>query len=207
MKTLITGLLLSCLLSNCTTDSKKEGQIATETGSASKIKADAVEIQPQSGPDTLKGSLNAIAHGKIGNMNISISYHSPAVRGRIVWGGLVPYDKVWVTGAHMATAISFDQDLLVGSTPLPAGQYALFTIPGKETWTIIINKNWQQHLTDNYDPKEDVVRVQVKPETGEPHQERLRYAVEGEGESAGEIVMYWEKTEISLPVSLKPQRQ
>ena len=70
-------------------------------------------------------------------------------------------------------------------------------------WTLILNKNWQQHLTDNYDPKDDVVRVQVKPETEEPHQERLRYVIETESPTSCEVVIYWEKLEISLPVSIQ----
>jgi hypothetical protein len=199
MKTFIMALFLAGLLSNCSTKEAKDG---AETGPASKTKNAAIEIHPQSEPDTLKGSLDASANGKIGDMNISISYHSPAVRGRIVWGGLVPFDKVWVTGAHMATAITFDQDVLVGNSTIPSGKYALFTIPGKEDWTIIINKNWQQHLTDNYDAKEDVVRFQVKPETEETFQERLRYALEAESATEGEIVIYWEKLEISIPVKI-----
>ncbi len=162
-----------------------------------------VVIQKQSEPDTLKGSLDAMAVGRIGGVDIKILYHSPAVRGRIIWGGLVAFDKVWVTGAHSATSIEFSKDVVIGETTVTAGKYALFTIPGKEEWTIIINKNWQQHLTDKYDEKLDVVRVKVKPEMEENSQERLRYEIEVEKDTAGEIVIYWEKLEVSLPVSVK----
>lgn len=125
------------------------------------------------------------------------------MRERIIWGGLVPFDKVWVTGAHSATSIEFSKDLVIGGKLVAAGKYAFFTIPGKSEWTIIINKNWRQHLTDRYDEKEDVVRVKVKPETEDRHQERLRYAVEIDSNTEGEIVVYWEKLEISLPFNLK----
>jgi hypothetical protein len=123
------------------------------------------------------------------------------VRGRIIWGGLVPFDQVWVTGAHSATSIEFSNKVQIGGVKLPAGKYGFFTIPSKTEWTIIINKNWRQHLTDNYDIKDDLVRIKVKPETEETHQERLRYAIE-EGSNKGEIVVYWEKLEISLDVTV-----
>jgi hypothetical protein len=158
-------------------------------------------IQPQTERDMLKGSLKAMATGKIGNTVITINYHSPAVRGRVIWGGLVPLDQVWVAGAHRATSVEFEGPVKIGNVEVPSGKYALFTIPSKTEWTIIINKNWDQHLTDNYDVKEDVVRIKVKPETEEAHQERLRYMIEPEGDNKGEIVMYWEKLEVSLPIA------
>jgi Protein of unknown function (DUF2911) len=185
-------------------NSKKEAT-TSETKSDStntKPKPALVIIQKQSEPDTLKGSLEAKATGKVGEAEIKIHYHSPAVRGRIIWGGLVPYDKVWVTGAHSATSVEFSKDVIIGSTTVAAGKYALFTIPGKDEWTIIINKNWEQHLTDDYDEKLDVVRVKVKPEMEESNQERLRYEFE-EKNGKGEIVVYWEKLEVSLEFKVK----
>jgi Protein of unknown function (DUF2911) len=158
-------------------------------------------IQQQAVPDTLKGSLKAVATGKIDNTVVTINYHSPAVRGRVIWGGLVPFEQVWVTGAHRATSIEFEGPVQIEGVKIPAGKYALFTIPSKTEWTIIINKNWDQHLTDNYDTKDDVVRVKVKPEIEKSNQERLRYVIESEGSSNGEIVVYWERLEISLPVT------
>lgn len=160
-------------------------------------------IQPQSEPDTLKGSLQAEATGQIGTANVQLNYYSPAVRGRVVWGGLVPYDQVWVTGAHMATNLQFDQALTIGGQAIPAGKYAFFTIPGKDEWTVILNKNWEQHLADKYDQKEDLVRVKVKPETVEQHQERLRYEINSLSENQGEIVVSWEKQRITLPVAVR----
>ncbi len=197
---IILSLAASINFISCNTKKSVSEQKPNEAATPSETKKEeAVIIQKQSEPDTLKGSLKAEAIGRIGNTEIKISYHSPSVRGRIIWGGLVAYDKVWVTGAHKATSIEFNNDLEIGGKVIPSGKYALFTIPGKEEWTIIINKNWQQHLTDNYDAKDDIVRVKVKPETDEANQERLRFAVENGGNSKGEIVMYWEKLEVSLP--------
>jgi hypothetical protein len=164
---------------------------------------DSAIIEEQSVEDDKKGSLKAKATATLGITNINIAYYSPAVRGRIIWGGLVPFDKVWVTGAHSATSIEFNQDLVIASKTIAAGKYAFFTIPGKEEWTIILNKNWHQHLTDRYDEKEDVLRVNVKPEVKEKNQERLRYVIEKDSETQGVFVVYWEKIEISLPFSIK----
>lgn len=196
-------LLLAVGLAACTAKKESANTTVAVDTVQSKVKPPAVVILKQTEPDTLKGSLDAVASGKMGDAQISISYHSPAVRGRIIWGGLVPFDKVWVTGAHMATSIELAKDFLIGDTTVPAGKYALFSIPGKDEWVLIINKNWQQHLTDDYDQKQDVVRVKVKPETQQEMQERLRYEIESENNSEGEIVIYWEKLEVSLPVKLK----
>lgn len=161
------------------------------------------EIPIQSEPDTLKGSIQARANGEIGQAHLTINYYSPAVRGRIIWGGLVPFDKVWSTGAHMATNITTDQSLIVEGVTLDAGTYALFTIPGRDEWMIIINRNWEQHLADDYDTKDDVVRVKVKPVIKETNQERLRYSVTAVSESEGKIVIAWKKLEIPLAIKVK----
>lgn len=151
--------------------------------------------------DTIKKSIPAEATATIAGADIKINYHSPGVKGRVIWGGLVPYDKVWVTGAHMATAMEIGKDFEAGGKKIPAGKYALFTIPGKEKWTVIINKNWEQHLADKYDEKEDVVRIQVKPEAT-THTERLKYSIEETGKSEASIRISWEKVSISFPIKL-----
>ena len=202
MKNFISIIFLASIISLMGCGGNNSKQESTKKSDVAENKtANLIVIQPQAEQDTLKGSLPAEATGKIGDTEINISYHSPAVRGRIIWGGLVPYDKVWVTGAHMATKIEFSKDVLVANKIIPSGSYALFTIPGKDEWVIIINKNWEQHLADNYDEKDDVVRVKIKPEIEGTNQERLRYAIEADGKTEGEIVVYWGKVEISLPVS------
>lgn len=194
MNKLFAALVILFVIGGCS----KKAEVKTSQPSQAAL-SEGTEIRPQTEQDTLKGSLAAVATGTVGNTHVKITYHSPAVRERIIWGGLVPYDKVWVTGAHMATTVEFDQPVSLGGRTIAAGKYALFTIPGRETWTMILNKNWSQHLTDDYDEKEDIVRVKVNPELESSHQERLRYAVESEGTDSGEIVMNWEKIEVSLP--------
>lgn len=187
------------LLLSCT--QKQEAKTETTPPVTDKKSMEAVVIQPQTESDTLKGSLKALVTGKIGNTVVTINYYSPAVRGRVIWGGLVPMDQVWVTGAHKATSVEFEGAVKIGDVEVPGGKYSLFTIPSKDEWTIIINKNWDQHLADEYDQKDDLVRIKVKPKTEEVNQERLRYVIESEERKKGEIVVYWEKLEVSLPIT------
>src|SRR3990167_5853083 len=92
----------------------------------------------------------------VGNNHLHIDYGSPSVRGRNIWNGLVAYDQVWATGAHKATWIEFSEDVKINSQLIPKGKYGFFTIPNKKEWTIILNKDWDMHLADDYTPKNDV---------------------------------------------------
>lgn len=152
--------------------------------------------------DTSKKSIKSMAVAVINGDSVKINYHSPGVRKRIIWGGLVPYNEVWVTGAHDATNIEFPMTILIGGIQVPAGKYAFFTIPGKKEWTIIINKNWQQHLAFDYDEKEDVVRIKVKPAKN-AHTERLQYFIETPKGKNPRIAVAWEKVRIEIPFFIK----
>ncbi len=153
--------------------------------------------------DTSKKSIPSEASNTIGSATINIKYHSPAVRGRVIWGGLVSYDNVWVTGAHSATTIEVDKDFMVGGKTIPSGKYALFTIPSKDEWTIIINKNWDQHLADEYDEKDDIVRVKAKPAITTAITERLKYEIESVTANTGNIVISWEKIRVSFQIAVR----
>jgi hypothetical protein len=163
---------------------------------------EAVCYNPNLVKDTSKRSIKSAAVGIIGHDSVKINYHSPGVRGRIIWGGLVPYDDVWVTGAHDATTLEINRPIIVGGKEIPAGKYAIFTIPGKTEWTVIINTKWQQHLATEYDQKEDVVRIKVKP-IKQAHTERLQYFIEPGKGTTGKIAVAWEKIRIELPVTVK----
>ncbi len=152
--------------------------------------------------DTSKKSIPSETKKLIGNTDIKINYHSPAVRGRVIWGGLVPYDAVWVTGAHKATTLEVGKDFKIGNKKIPAGKYALFTIPGKDEWTLIINKNWNQHLADDYSESEDVVRLKVKPKTTDEIIERLNYEIDQQGERIADIIIRWEKLRVSFGIEI-----
>ena len=149
-----------------------------------------------------KKSIPSEARLGIDDTEIRIKYHSPAVRGRVIWGGLVPYDTVWVTGAHSATTFETGKDFKMGGKLIPAGKYALFTIPGKEEWIIILNKNWDQHLTDDYSETEDIVRIKAKPLSTNESTERLNYSIiEKDGQMA-EIIISWEKLRVPFAIEV-----
>ena len=109
----------------------------------------------------------AKAMGKIGAATINISYSQPAVKGRKVWGELVPMGQVWRTGANNATVFETDKDIKVEGQALKAGKYALFTIPNEKEWTIIFNKKSDQWGAYNYSDKDDALRVKVKSRSEE----------------------------------------
>ena len=165
---------------------------------------DAVIISKTQGDktDTVKKSTKAYIQNKIGPARFTIQYHSPAVRDRIIWGGLVPYDRIWVTGAHNATSIESNRDFIIGGKNIPAGKYAFFTIPGKEEWTIILNKNWDQHQADEYKQEQDLLRMQVRPDTLDYKQERLMYDIDQSAQKEGNLLMMWEKLKLVIPVRI-----
>src|SRR5208282_6301304 len=102
---------------------------------------------------------------RVGLTDIEIVYSRPGVKGRTIFGGIVPYGQVWRTGANQATKISFSTPVKLEGNEIPAGTYALFTIPGENEWTIIINKNTNQWGAFQYNEKDDFVRFKVTPAT------------------------------------------
>lgn len=141
-----------------------------------------------------------VAMDNIGDVHVHVDYAAPSVRERVIWGGLVPYDQVWATGAHMATNVYFSGPVNFGGQNVEAGKYAIFTIPGPESWTVILNKNYNQHLADDYNQAEDVLRVEVIPQENE-HVEQLEFFVEvGEG-NTGALVFSWDKLQWKVDIS------
>ncbi len=134
--------------------------------------------------------------GKIGGTTINVNYGSPSVKGRAVWGGLVPNGKVWRTGANEATTIEVSNEIMVEGKKLPAGKYGFFAIPNDEEWVIIFNSVHNQWGAYEYDSSKDVLRVNVKPTTGKDHVEALDYALENNS-----LILKWEK--LSVPIKIK----
>lgn len=136
----------------------------------------------------------ATATGKIGQTTITIKYNQPAVKGRNVWAGdLAPYGKVWRTGADASTSIELDKDVMIEGKALPAGKYALFTIPGEKEWVIIFNKKiaWGAYT---YKQEEDVLRVTVKAMANEMT-ERVTFSVNSDN-----VSIAWEKVKVAFKV-------
>lgn len=139
-----------------------------------------------------------IKEGQIAGKTIKVQYGSPSVKGRTIWGDLVPYNVVWRTGANEATYIDIPQDILVEGKSLKAGKYSLFTIP-KETgnWTVIFNSDWDlEHGHFQYNEKNDVLRVEAAPTWEANSSEKLTIDVESPG-----LVIRWEK--LKLPVAIQ----
>jgi len=153
--------------------------------------------------DTMKGSPHRVTMTNIGNAHIHIEYGSPGVKGRIIWGGLVAYDKVWVAGAHNATIISFGKDVIFGGKHIPAGMYGFFAIPGKDKWTVMLNSKAEMHLADEYEEKNDIARIEVKPVALKKEVPRLTYIIKETGKNKGDVIFQWDKLEVSIPVSTK----
>ncbi|MDO8965028.1 DUF2911 domain-containing protein [Algoriphagus sp.] len=140
------------------------------------------------------------AMAMVGGNHIHIDYSSPSVRGRQIFGGLVGFGEVWSTGAHKATSIKFDKNVLIGGKEIPAGKYGFFTIPGETEWTLILNKVWDMHLADDYNPAEDIIRMTVTPEILTETVESLTYTVTEKSANTAEISMAWDKTKVSFEV-------
>jgi hypothetical protein len=117
------------------------------------------------------------AEGMVGDAKVTISYSSPAVKGRTVWGGLVPMGEVWRAGANEATTFTTSKEIMVEGKKLAAGTYGFFIIPGETGSTLIFNKVAKQWGSMNYDAKEDALRVSVPSQQTSTMEERLVYEV------------------------------
>jgi hypothetical protein len=138
---------------------------------------------------------------KIGTAKLTVTYSRPAVKGREIWGGLVPYGQVWRLGANDATTLEISEAAKLAGHDLPAGAYALFAIPAKDKWTIVVNSQAKQWGAYFRDPKKDVFTFDVTPSAG-PHQEWLEYRMHPESARVVRVEMAWEKLRISFPVEV-----
>lgn len=154
------------------------------------------EFTPRTAP---RVSPLAQASQVVGMTGISVTYGRPAVKGRQVFGELEPWGKVWRTGANDATAISFSHDVTVEGEELAAGTYALFTVPGKDEWTVIFNEDHAQWGAFGYSEEKDVLRVKVRPEKGE---HRELFTIDFPEAGADETVMRlaWATTEVPIRI-------
>jgi len=136
----------------------------------------------------------------VGITEIAVEYSSPAVKGRKVWGGIIPLGELWRTGANQATKVTFSKDVTIADKPVPAGTYALFTIPAKDSWTVIFNKNPNQGGTGQYKQDLDLLRFTVKPLPA-AHRERLTFVFTDTSDAGTTLDLEWEK--LRLPIQIK----
>jgi tetratricopeptide (TPR) repeat protein len=150
-----------------------------------------------------QASPKATVSQTIGLTDITVSYHTPGVRGRQVWGKLVPYGQVWRSGANESTLITFSDDVKINGTALPAGTYSFFTLPESETnWFVIFNRNTKLWGSEGYNPAEDIIRVPVKPEAV-PFHETLHYYFSDVEATEGKLNLVWEKLKIPFMISVE----
>ena len=140
-----------------------------------------------------------------GNLTINVFYNRPSKKGREIFGGLVPYDKVWRTGANEATTFETNLDLNIEGKRLPRGKFSLWTIPRENSWTIIFNSEYGQWGINsegepNRNPQLDVLSVDVRAIQQDKEFEQFTIAFGNVGEDA-EMVLFWDKTVVSMPFS------
>ncbi len=138
----------------------------------------------------------------VGVTEVSIHYSRPGVKGRPIWGELVPYGEVWRTGANENTTITFGTPVKIGGTELPAGTYGLQTIPAQDQWTVIFSKDAKLWGAFDYKPENDALRIQVKPQAAAEPVERMRFSFEDVTDNSAEVVLAWEKLEIPFTVEV-----
>ena len=160
----------------------------------------------QAAPELPQPSPHAHVEQRVGLTDFAVDYSSPGVKGRKIWGGLVPFDELWRTGANAATTLKASHDFTFGGTAVPAGTYAVFTIPGKKTWTVILNTNTKVAATRGYEEKDDVARLSVTPESA-PLRERLAFLFSDTTDNSTRLDLEWEKLRVSVPVKVDTTAQ
>lgn len=175
---LMMGLMFSfvaCEESQSTTTEPAEGptEIVTEESTPAAKEAKLVVLN-----DTIASPLKQLT-GSIDGVEVTVTYGSPAAKGRALWGELVPYAEVWRTGANEATTIEFSGDVLIEDQPLAAGKYSFFTIPGENDWTLIFNTISDQWGAYQYEEAKDALRAKVISGAAPATSETLDFAMEG----------------------------
>jgi tetratricopeptide (TPR) repeat protein len=151
--------------------------------------------------DLPRDSQHSVVMQRIGITDITINYHRPLVKGRTIWGKVVPYDQVWRTGANENTTITFTDAVLIEGKPLAKGVYALFAIPGETQWTIILSKVHTAWGSFTYKEADDALRVTVKPQASESH-EALTYDFDDVKADSAVATLRWEKLAVPFKIDV-----
>lgn len=145
--------------------------------------------------------------GTVGLSEVKVVYSRPSAKGRKVFGRLVPFDEVWRTGANASTKISFSQDVTLEGNPVPAGEYALYSIPGEEEWTIILSKNLSWWGSLGYDAAEDFLRFTVPTKHPSSHYETFTISFSDFTQNSAKLNMKWEKTKAVFTIENNAEEQ
>ncbi|HUR11425.1 MAG TPA: DUF2911 domain-containing protein [Flavitalea sp.] len=139
--------------------------------------------------------------------NVELSYSRPAMKGRKIFGDLVPYGKVWRTGANGATTITFGEDVTVGGTKVPAGKYGLLTIPGQNEWTVILSKQLDVTSPAAYKADQDLLRLKASPSTLPFSIESFTIMFDNVKSNSMDLLMLWDNVAVSVPVKVDVETQ
>lgn len=151
--------------------------------------------------ETPRVSPGATVSQKVGTTDVTVRYHRPAVKGRAIWGAVVPFDQVWRLGANDATVLELADDCRVAGHPVPAGRYALFAIPGRAEWTLILNRRADQWGAYAYAQEQDLLRFTVQPGAAAAT-EWLTFDITPTGPGSAEVAMRWAELRVAFPVEV-----
>jgi hypothetical protein len=157
-------------------------------------------LAQERGNEDPRTSPNAAVAQTIGTTEVRITYGRPQVNDRTIFGELVPFGEVWRTGANEATTISFSDDVRVEGESIAAGTYSLYTIPGQDTWTLIFNGVANQWGTQ-YNADEDVLRVDVAPESA-PFHEMMTFRFGNVTDTSGTAALLWAETRVPFEIQV-----
>lgn len=147
-------------------------------------------------------STDATFKQQIGFGEVEVKYSRPSARGRLIFGGIVPFGEMWRTGAHDATTIRFSEAVKLNGNDIPAGTYSLFTIPNATEWTIIINKVSEMHGTSDYTQEQDLVRFAAKPEKSARYYETFTIEVNDISKDEAGLFLLWESTQVKVTIKM-----
>src|SRR4051794_27555648 len=151
--------------------------------------------------DLPRPSPNASVTQTVGITDITIKYSRPGVKGREIWGKLVPYDKVWRTGANENTTITFSTPVKIEGHELPAGRYGLFTIPTADRWTVIFSKDSNDLGAFNYKQEDDALRIEAGPQPA-AFRERMAFGFDDVTDTSTKVILSWEKLQVTFTIEV-----
>ena len=142
---------------------------------------------------------------QIGLTKVSLEYSRPSAKGRVIFGDLVPLDEIWRTGANASTKITFEEAAYIGGNPIDSGTYALYTIPGKKEWTVIIHSNLKMRSLagDAYKPENDVFRFVVPVKSLSDFVETFTFQFTDLQSDSTNLLLSWENTSIAIPIAVE----
>ena len=147
-------------------------------------------------------SQNATVSQTVGTTTMTLVYSRPGVKGRPIWGALVPYDKPWRTGANDASTFTTTDPIMVAGQPLPAGTYSFFTIPTPNSWTVIFSRQKELWGAFAYDSTQDQLRVSASSDTSQPNHEWMGLGFENLTPTSADLVLSWEKLRVAVPITV-----